>query len=157
MCAWQVERTGYSSYTNFTGCYEVFPDRSILWSSNFQNLWVKQNFQEPLAYEGTLQICSSQRQCAALHNVVQPWKPSRSISGDSRSTEHSGKCCTTPCFYWKKEAGLGTRASGTAWSLWSSPAAEAQRSIFTTFRKKCKAHQYDTWSFTIWSLSTKTV
>lgn len=38
---------------------------------------------------------------------------SRSISGDYCSTEHSGKCCTTPCFYCKEEVGLGTRTSGT--------------------------------------------
>lgn len=58
---------------------------------------------------------------------------SRSISGDYCSTEHSGKCCTTPCFYWKEEAVLGTRSSSAAWSLWSSP-AEAQRSQQATAR-----------------------
>lgn len=89
-------------------------ERSILWPNNVRNLWVKQDIQEPLTYEHTLNLLER----AAVHSITQCLLnhgnlSSRSISGDYCSTEHSGKCGTTPCFYCKEEAGLGTRTSGT--------------------------------------------
>lgn len=67
----------------------------------------------------------SMRPCTMLFNHGN--LPSGSTSGDCWSTT-LWKCCTTPCFYWKEEVGVGT---GTSGPVQGKPAEDTHRGTGT--------------------------